>query len=129
MQKIVCDEIKGFNKPESALDYFKNKLAFTLGPIQLNKFINTDHTIQIIDVRNPEDYAQEHIPGAKNIPEDNWQSFLLVNKEKINIFYSYSQQCPLAAYAAYHFAKNGFRVMMLEGGYAAWKEHNLACVV
>ena len=39
--------------------------------------------------------------------------------------FCYSQVCHLAATAAVEFAGKGYSVMEMEGGFEAWKEHDL----
>ncbi len=54
--------------------------------------INQDPSLQLIDVRNPDEYEKFSLPGAINIPlpgllSDDWEGYL--NQDtKINIFYS-----------------------------------------
>ena len=53
--------------PKKASKYFKAKMEFTTGPIELNGMIQQQEDINIIDVRKPEDFRQGHIPGAINL--------------------------------------------------------------
>ncbi len=54
--------------------------------------INKDPSIQLIDVRNDDEYTKFSLPGAINIPlvdllEEDWEAYL--NQDvKINVFYS-----------------------------------------
>ena len=48
-----------------------------------------------------------------------------LKKDKINVFYCYTQQCHLAATAALEFASRGFSVMEMEGGFEAWRDNEL----
>ena len=118
---MIDNEIN--NDPQQSAKYFAAKLAFTLGPFELNQSIHKNDKFNIIDVRHPEDYAKGHIPGAKNLPQNNWDSSFFLDKNKIHVFYCYSQQCHLAAKAAYHFSKLDYHVMELEGGYKTWVEN------
>lgn len=105
-----------------AIEFFEQKLAFTLGPVELKNLIN-DENINIIDVRQPENYNQAHIPNAISIPGNDVESHLdKLSKDKINIIYCYTQQCHLAAKICLHLAKKGYPVMELEGGFDEW--HN-----
>ena len=54
--------------------------------------INEDPSLQLIDVRTPDEYEKFSLPGAINIPlaeilSEDWQDYLDQNV-KINIFYS-----------------------------------------
>jgi rhodanese-related sulfurtransferase len=107
----------------SAVDYFKAKMEFTTGPVELKHKLDSDENINIIDVRYPADYAIGHIPTSHNLPKDQWTRLEGLSREKMNIIYCYSGVCHLAAAAALYFAEQGFPVMELEGGFAEWKNH------
>ncbi len=106
-----------------AVEYFDAKLEFTTGPAELHSMIERGEHVNIIDVRNEEDYRKGHIPGAINVPKERWDSFENLSRDRTNVVYCYSQQCHLAANACKLFAERGFPVMELEGGFNAWKEY------
>jgi rhodanese-related sulfurtransferase len=109
---------------QKAKEYFEAKMAFTTGPVELERMMKQDQ-INVVDVRAAEDYAEGHIPGAVNLPKDKWQALGGLRKDKTNVLYCYSQVCHLAAAAALEFASKGFPVMELEGGFRSWKEHEM----
>ena len=108
-----------------AKKYFQDKMAFTTGPVELERWVKQGQPVHIVDVRASEDYVEGHIPGAINLPKTEWGNAKLVkaklNKKKINVLYCYSQVCHLAATAAVEFAKQGYPVMELDGGWRWWK--------
>jgi rhodanese-related sulfurtransferase len=106
-----------------ATEYFKAKLEFTTGPVELKHMLDMGEEINIIDVRYPEDYSVGHIPSSINLPKEKWGTLECLNHEKINIIYCYSGVCHLAAEAAMFFAENGYPVMELDGGFEQWKQH------
>ena len=110
-----------------ALEFFEAKMEFTTGPMELKGMMERDENINIIDVRQPEDYAKGHIPGAINLPKDNWDTFSGLSRDKTNIVYCYSQVCHLAAAAARYFAEHDYPVMELEGSFEEWQRHDLPC--
>jgi rhodanese-related sulfurtransferase len=110
--------------PAKAREYFENKLAFTTGPIELERELHNDE-VNIVDVRAADDYEKGHIPGAKSLPQERWSTVEGLDKNKLNVLYCYSQVCHLAAKAGAEFAARGYSVMELEGGFAGWKEHEL----
>jgi rhodanese-related sulfurtransferase len=114
------------NDPIEALAYFKMKMAFTTGPVELSHWIEENEPINVVDVRAPEDYNEEHVPGAVNLPKDRWDSFHGLRKDRLNVLYCYSQVCHLAATAAVKFAAAGYSVMELEGGFPGWKQNGLS---
>ena len=118
--------INRVHDPAKALAYFENKLAFTTGPVELDKWIKTgEDNLVVVDVREAEDYAKGHVPGAINIPKDQWDKAQGLAKDKTNVVYCYTQQCHLAANACAQFAARGYPVMEMDGGFEVWKEHQL----
>jgi rhodanese-related sulfurtransferase len=113
------------NNPEKARQFFENKITFTLGPIELKSLIEEKEPIAVIDVRAAEDFAKGHVPGAINLPKSEWKSLKGLAKDRPNIVYCYTHVCHLAATACAEFAAAGFSVMEMEGGFKAWKEHDL----
>src|SRR6266849_1225153 len=112
--------------PAKARAYFEDKLAFTTGPVELDKWIKTgEENLVVVDVREAEDFAKGHIPGAIKIPKEKWGRPQGLARDKTNVVYCYTQQCHLAANACAQFASQGYPVMELEGGFATWKEHEL----
>lgn len=110
--------------PAKAKAYFENKMAFTTGPIELERAMKGGE-VHVVDVRASEDYAEGHIPGAVSLPKDRWQTLEGLRNDKVNVLYCYSQVCHLAAAAAVEFSSKGYPVMEMEGGFRAWKEHEL----
>lgn len=105
-----------------AEDFFAEKLAFTLGPVELKKMM-AENKVKVIDVRRKDDYNEGHIPGAMSIPKDELTEQLpqLSNKD-VHVIYCYNQQCHLGAAAALVLAKNGYPVMEMDGGFEVWQE-------
>lgn len=105
---------------EAAVDFFAEKLAFTLGPVELQHMLD-ENKVKLIDVRRKEDYDESHIPGAISIPKDELKNRLSeLSQNDVHVVYCYNQQCHLAAAAALILAKNGYPVMELEGGFDVW---------
>jgi rhodanese-related sulfurtransferase len=112
--------------PAAARRFFEDKLAFTTGPIELDRWIKAgEDNLVVVDVREAEDFAKGHVPGAINVPKDQWENPQGLSKNKTNVVYCYTQQCHLAANACVRFAAQEYPVMELEGGFAAWKESQL----
>ena len=112
--------------PLKAKAFFEDKVNFSTGPVELSQIIHSgDNHITIVDVRAAEDYEKGHIPGAINLPKGAWENAQGLSKEKTNIVYCYSHVCHLGAKACVEFAGQGFPVMEMDGGFEAWKEHDL----
>ena len=113
------------NDPEKARKFFSDKMAFTTGPVELARNVKGGAPINVVDVREAEDYKKGHIPGAVNLPRDRWGTREGLQKEALNVLYCYSHVCHLAATAAVDFAAEGYSVMEMDGGFEAWKENDL----
>jgi rhodanese-related sulfurtransferase len=112
--------------PARAKAYFEEKLAFTTGPVELDRWIKTgENNLVVVDVREAEDFEKGHVPGAINLPKEQWGNPEGLGRDKTNVVYCYNQQCHLAANACVRFAAQGIPVMEMEGGFAAWKEREL----
>jgi rhodanese-related sulfurtransferase len=113
------------NDPAKAHRFFADKLAFTTGPVELNRAISEGADIAVIDVREAEDYQKGHIPRAINLPKSEWDSRRGLRRDALNVLYCYTHVCHLAATAAVEFAADGYSVMEMDGGLDAWKENEL----
>jgi rhodanese-related sulfurtransferase len=123
---VMQPSMNRIHSPEHAKAYFEDKLAFTTGPIELDRWIKSgENNLVVVDVREAEDYNKGHIPGAINIPREEWSKPQGLGRDKTNVVYCYSQQCHLGANACVQFASNGYPVMELEGGFAVWKQNEL----
>ena len=112
--------------PAKARVFFEDKLAFTMGPVELERWIKArENNLVVVDVREAEDFDKGHIPGAINLPKNGWDSLQGLSRDKTNVVYCYTQVCHLAANACVAFASKGFPVMELEGGFETWKEYDL----
>lgn len=61
------------NDPAKAKEFFEAKMAFTTGPVELERMMKNKE-VNIVDVRAAEDCAEGHIPDAVNLPKDQWRS-------------------------------------------------------
>ena len=97
------------------------------GPYDLQHALEErkDHLI-VIDTRDAQAFAKEHIPGAVNIPTDELPRHLSeLPKNKEVVPYCWSIVCHLATRAALYLSEQGYRVHELAGGIEYWKECNL----
>lgn len=111
--------------PDRARAFFEDKLAFTTGPVELDHMLKSNENITVVDVRDADDFAKGHIPGALSLPRERWDSLEGMSRDKTYVFYCYTQACHLAAQACVKFANRGYPVMEMEGGFAAWKAAEL----
>jgi rhodanese-related sulfurtransferase len=125
MTAETIEKLRSREMLNKAKSFFDSLLNFTRGPIELHKMIENGEKLNIIDVRRPEDYAKEHIPGAVNLPEDKWSTFKGLSKDRPNVVYCYSVVCQLSKRAAKYFAEHDFPVLDLNGGIEEWKRNQL----
>lgn len=92
----------------------------------LERTAKKDRNLVILDVRTPEEFAQGHVPGAKNIPHDqlpNRIAELMGDKNKEIVLYCRSGR--RAGMAAETLKANGFdKLLHLEGDIQKWTEAN-----
>ncbi len=116
---------------ERASNYFENELNFTVYPVNLHGVIaNKNQRFTIIDVRKVADYNAGHIPGAINLPCDQWDyfegkqlEFPGLIRNGFNYVYCYALLCDLSLKAAKKFASLGYPVKEIKGGAQSWKKH------
>jgi rhodanese-related sulfurtransferase len=109
-----------------AKTFFEQEMAYTTGPIELDRMRREQPgELVIVDVRATEDYRAGHVPGAVNLPREQWETLGGLRKDRVNVLYCYSLVCHLAKTAAVEFAGQGYPVMEMEGGFRSWQEHEL----
>jgi Cof subfamily protein (haloacid dehalogenase superfamily) len=113
------------NDPARAREFFEKKMTFTLGPMEVQYFKEQGEAFNVIDVRQADDFAEGHVPGAVNLPEDRWDSLAGLSQDKPNVIYCYSVVCHLAAKACIFFASKGFSVIEMDGGWEYWQHYKL----
>jgi rhodanese-related sulfurtransferase len=112
------------NTPE-AQAFFGNKTLLTILPEEVNQIRRTDFSSIIVDVREAKDFIRGHVPGAINLPEGTWGKISGLQYDLTMIVYCYSNTCPLGLQAISEFARQGYSVIEMDGGFEAWKENNL----
>jgi rhodanese-related sulfurtransferase len=114
------------NKPTNAdvAAHFATKLEAEWGPYDLKHALEErKDQIVVLDTRTADAYAEEHIPGAVNIPEAELESRLKeLPKNKEIVPYCWSITCHLATRVALDLTQKGYRVHELAGGIGIWKE-------
>jgi len=115
----------------AAARYFENGANFTIAPIDVKAALEKNQKITIVDVRATIDYKAGHIPGALDIPYDQWDHFEgsqthfpALRKDGFNYVYGYDAADSSGQKAASKFAAAGYPVKEMRGGFQAWKDHN-----
>ena len=85
-----------------------------------DRLIAGTNDYRIIDLREPEAYAKDRIPGAENVPMTALPSAHWAPTDPVLL---YSEDSERAAQAWLYLKARGFRrVSTLAGGYAAWRD-------
>ncbi|HMJ90954.1 MAG TPA: rhodanese-like domain-containing protein [Candidatus Acidoferrum sp.] len=122
---LIMNQTIPMPDPEGAHEYFHRKIYYSTGPVELSHALDAHENINVVDVREAEDFQKGHVPGSVNLPRDRWASHEGLRKDVPNVLLCYSQACHLAAKAGHDFAKAGFPVLEMDGGWAAWQENEL----
>jgi len=105
-------------------DYEKRIETTKIRPMELQKLVESrDETIQIVDVRDKEEYAEGHIPGAVNLPLDEFaQGSDILDKNKRIIVYCNSGGRSYGAYRK--LMRLGYKDIY-QAIFADWKDKGL----
>ena len=115
---------------DAARQYFAARMGFSTRPFELSGKLERAAPVHVVDVRDADSFHRGHVPGAVNLPRAAWAAALEtgagLRRDRPNIVYCYHQTCHLAAEAALEFARHGYPVVEMEGGFAAWSAQRLA---
>ena len=106
------------------LEHYRRKLAFEIDSWDLKVAREAGENVTLIDARGPKAYAQEHIPGAINIPHGKMVPVLTahLDKEKtLVVTYCDGIGCNASTKGALKMTELGFRTKELIGGLDWWK--------
>lgn len=114
-------------KNSAAVEYFKQKLEFEIGPVELKNILERGEKIQVVDLRTAELYKESHIPQSVNANFEQFEQFLpKLDKDVTTVVLCYNITCHLSAKAALYLAERGYKVRELAGGWDKWQEANFA---
>lgn len=101
-----------------------------LSPQNFEKEAKADTTAVILDVRQPDEYAEGHLEGAILLDFLATESFNegLKSLDKDKTYYVYCRSGRRSNGAATEMQKQGFKVRDMKGGILAWKEAGLKIV-
>ena len=78
---------------------------------------------RVVDIRDPASYSAGHIAGAEHIDDGNVEEFIQKADLEIPLIVC-CYHGNMSQGAAEYFASQGFRrTFSLDGGFAAWQEH------
>jgi len=97
----------------------------TISPVELQKILVKNPQAMLLDVRTPVEFAEVHVPQAKNIPLDELNPGALA-LDKNQPVYLLCRSGQRATKAAEKLAKEKFsQPIVVEGGTLAWMDANL----
>jgi len=107
--------------------FYRAKMDAEWGPYDVKGALEKNPgKVIVLDTRDAESYAQEHIPGSINIPTDELpQRLNELAKDKEIVPYCWSVVCHLATRASLFLAEKGYVVHELAGGIEYWKHYKM----
>ena len=108
---------------ETQIKHYADKLEFETDAWDLNDALQKSEKIVVVDARSPKTYAEEHLPGAVNIPHRtmNAESTRHLDKGALYVVYCDGIGCNASTKGALNLSRLGFHVKELMGGIDWWK--------
>lgn len=95
---------------------------------EVRSLMERNADVLVVDAREPEAYAQGHLPGAVNYPYGNWlhEGAPQPPRDRDLIVYCNSQDCPIGRLWAEQAVQHGYtRVRHMKAGLRGWREAGL----
>ena len=109
--------------PEVAAAHFYARFTFEVdvSDVHADTEAGTDNFV-LVDTRSSESWAQGHVPGAVHLPTDEIaeRASGLVDRDRLVVTYCWGPGCNGATRGALAFARLGYRVKEMLGGYEYW---------
>ena len=108
---------------QAQLQHYLDKLAYEIDSWDLSMSLKNNDRVIVIDARAPEAYAEEHIPGAINVPHRTMsdESVAQFDREALIVTYCDGIGCNASTKGALNMTRLGVRVKELMGGLDWWK--------
>lgn len=108
--------------------HYQDKLAYEIDSWDLQTALAAGTDIVVVDARSAAAYAQEHIPGALNLPHRlmTAESTTGLGKDTLHVVYCDGIGCNASTKGALNLTRLGFKVKELIGGLDWWKRDGYA---
>jgi rhodanese-related sulfurtransferase len=105
------------------IKHYRDKLEFETDSWDLQVALDQGEKIIVIDARSPQNYHQEHILGAINLPHRamTGESTRHLDRGALVVVYCDGIGCNASTKGALNMSQLGFRVKELIGGLDWWK--------
>ena len=102
--------------------HYENKLKYETDSYDLWESITLGKDVVVVDARSGEAYAEQHIPGAVNIPHRTMDTDSTAHLDKDELYVTYCDGigCNASTKGALNMARLGFNVKELMGGLDWW---------
>ncbi len=112
----------------TAVAYLATKLAFETDVSDVYAALEAGDDFVLVDSRGLAGWAQGRVPGAKHLPTDEIAERALVEIPVGTrvVTYCWGPGCNGATRAAHEFAKLGYRVKEMLGGFEYWTREGFA---
>ena len=115
--------------PADALQHFERLLSFETDCWDVHAAIAAQHSdFVLLDVRNPQSYAAEHVPTAVNLPHGkiNERNLAQFPPAALFVVYCGGPHCNGADRAAVRLARLGRHVKKMIGGIEGWRDEGFS---
>lgn len=105
------------------IEYYEDKLAHEMDAWDLSETLRRGERVVVLDVRSPQAFEAEHIPGALNVPHRsmNPETTSQFDRETLYVTYCDGIGCNGSSKGALNMARLGFKVKELVGGMDWWR--------
>lgn len=116
----------------AAVAHFAGRLAFETDVADVHTALAgldaADAPFTLVDVRSPESWDQGHVPGAVHLPSGKvrLRAEQTVDRDRPVVTYCWGPGCNAATKAALEFAKLGYEVKEMIGGFEYWVREGFA---
>lgn len=91
-----------------------------ISSVTMSDFLKIVHSVNVVDIRSVEKYNSNHIPGSINVPYEKLILKPNLYLNKAETYYLYCQKGLSSPKVCSILAKQGYRVININGGYEEW---------